>query len=161
MSIFESYINEAYSEDESKSGIELFVDETLFEYALFTNNHQYKYSLYVDPDQSHKLGFLNDPYIKIYDGQSFDNSNNCIRVHLKDGRCEHHNDKKGGLPFSDSGWKKFLDEVILKNSTNKDYSNLTVFDAVFKAIQNAYNMTDNEMKPYLFSALPSYKTACY
>ncbi|MBR6289313.1 MAG: hypothetical protein IKR19_08260 [Acholeplasmatales bacterium] len=173
MSIFENYLNE--EENEVKSGdvifedgeaiianeIELFDSTVLSEDTLFANNSRYKYSLYIDPDMTHKEGFLRDPYVKIYDGQSFSAGTNCIRVHLKDGKCEHHYDRKGGLPFNDSGWKEFLDAVINKPSTNKNYKNYTVFEAAFKVMQYVYNMTDDQMEPYKFQPLPSYKAACY
>ena len=115
---------------------------------LYSTNSYYA-SLDYEPKGE---AFWKDPYIKVYDVPSYTNSKNCIRVHLKDGRCEHHRgDKKGGLPFSDTGWKKFLNSIM--NLPCNKYPNMIVHDAIYFEIKMMYSLTDEQQAPYIFPSI--------
>ena len=82
------------------------------------------YSLNIDPTVREGRGFYLDPYVKVYDAERYSKAKNCLRVHIITGRCEHHNDAKGGLPISRE-IKKFL----------HDYLTQQVYDYIFELMK--------------------------
>ena len=86
------------------------------------------FMLSINPTFREGPGFYLDPYVKVYDAENYFKARNCLRVHIIDGRCEHHNDDKGGLPISHD-LKKFLKKNLTQN----------VYDNIFEILHKVYD----------------------
>lgn len=89
---------------ESKVLIESYFDEVINEaLTIYRSDAKGKKQpailIRIDNEDDRAEGFIKDPYLGIYDGSTFNNSNNMVRVGLLDGRLLNHDNagKKGGL----------------------------------------------------------------
>ena len=104
---------------------------------LHRNKKEIKMTLHMDGMESAGIGYILDPYIKIYDG-TYSNHTGTARLSMKDCRVIHHN--KGGeseLVLNKTILDQ-LDKALKSLSTSFNYKDLTVYDAFYQEIANRY-----------------------
>lgn len=136
--------------NEYVDSIDLSFDEPLNEATICTD---YNNGLTIDifPRDTYLIGYLNDPYFKIYNHSNMRAAKNVARISILDARYIHHSDPNGKKDFKlsshqksvmikmlkspvivnkehyDTGWEaicKYLQDTADKYSINVDYSNI-------------------------------------
>ena len=91
-----------------------------------------KYSISIDIGEGRESSFLLDPYIKIYNSPDFRKATKVARINLITGNYISHEGKP--LLNINSSVLKWIINTLLKPSTNRKYSNMTVYDAIWAFI---------------------------
>ena len=107
------------------------------------DNEKMTFSIHVDPDKHRMVGYLGDPYIKVCNATNWDTATKSIRISMRTGRpIRSHADGKKELEFS-SKLRRALNNAMTSRSTNKEYSGLTVYDAIYETIKYFFENEDN------------------
>ena len=67
------------------------IKEVLNEKTIFSSP---KISITVNPDQTKTISFIDDPYFKIYNGESFNSATKIARISLKDPHYIYHKNNR-------------------------------------------------------------------
>ena len=108
--------------------------------AIYKNNND-KYCITIDIGFGRESGFLLNPYMKLYNALNIKKATKVARIELLSGKSISHE----GLPLLkiNSSIIKWIVNALLLNSTNKKYSNMTVYDAIWRFIYDTadqYNL---------------------
>lgn len=114
----------------------------LTEDAIYKNNND-KYCITVDIGQGRESGFLQDPYMKLYNDSDVRRATKLARINLLTGKVVSHE----GLPLFklNSSTIKWLINTLYTKSTNKKYLDMSVYDAIWQFI---YDVAKNNNLPH-------------
>lgn len=125
MSIFNEDFIKKFNNEKDNKGI-------LNEASIYKNNND-KYSITIDLGVGREMAFLLNPYMKLYNSSDFKKATKIARIDLITGRSIIHE----GLPLLkiNSSIIKWLIAVLTtKESSNKKYSGMLVYDAIWQYI---------------------------
>ena len=89
----------------------------------------------VNPDKTKEISFINDPYFKVYNGNSFNSANKIARISLKDPHYIYHKNNKGK-----EQWTLNSDErKLLIRTMTRIIGTRTVYDLLLDDIADYCN----------------------
>lgn len=125
-----------------KNEICLFREVVVNEDSMYKNKND-SYCITIDIGIGRESAFLMDPYIKIYNSNDFRRATGIARLSLIDGHIVRHDKAYPPTIKVNSSMKKWIISSLQKKSTNKKYSNLSVYNAIWKFIYDTgknYNL---------------------
>ena len=139
MAVYGKLINNEIKEQEQKGDN----NEVLNEIRVYTNNED-NVCITVDGDGEKDRGFNNDPYFKYYNNSNPKKATKVSRIAFTGEKIRYiiHNNQDNKLNSSE---KKKLNEYMDRKSTNKDYKDITVWEAIKKAAEQE-SSSDNTDK---------------
>lgn len=106
----------------------------------------------IDIRDNYRISMSKDPYIKVYNGNSFGKSDKVIRLYMSDGKREsnHSNDcnhKADWKDINNKQLKSIMDHMDYKANAG-DFKGETVYDAIYKTIEKYCNPDGIEVTKY-------------
>lgn len=148
-----------FSDESTKDYIYNELDSILNEANVFYSKAKVKkipaIMIRMDDEEDHENSFIKSPYIGIYDGSTFNNSRNMVRIDLRNGNLLDHSmgERKknlGHLPSNAEQIKLFKEMLISNEKTNAGkYKNMGLADAINKYMESISK--DKNYEPIDFS----------
>ena len=129
MAIFNEEFIKNYSNINDDTDATILTEDSIYK------NPNEKYSITIDIGYGRESGFLLNPYFKLYNAADFKKATKIARIELLTGKCISHD----GLPLLkvNSSIIKWIINTLNAFSTNKKYSDLSVYDAMWKFIYDS------------------------